>query len=131
TALIANRSELSVNLAAPSAARDYGIQLVFRCRAHRQLGSVIEHNAKLFDIVNGLAGQQRMSAAGIVPDHSAESASAVSGRIRAKGQMVSLGAFAQTVQNESGLNARKFALRIGLQNTVHIFGEIQHNVDGT
>src|SRR5260370_13760674 len=68
-----------------------------------------------------------MSSAGIIPDQSAQRASAVRGRIGAKRQTVSCGGVAQPVQNDSGLNARKSRAGIDHENPIHVFGEIQHD----
>ena len=43
--------------------------------------------------------------------------------------MVNFGALAQAVQNNSGLNTRNTGVRIKVQNSMHVFGEIQHNRD--
>ena len=127
--LIANRSELGVDSPAATAPSDEGTQFCFRRRANVQFRAIVEQNAKLFDIINRLAGEQGMSPARIVPYHSAQRASAVGGRIRTKCQMVNFGALAQAVQHDPRLNARNSGARIELQNLVHVFGEIQNNRD--
>ncbi len=68
-----------------------------------------------------------MHAAGIVPDHAAERATAVACRIGAESQVVFLGGASQMVENDSGLNPRGSALRIKRKNFRHIFGEIEHD----
>src|SRR5579859_4365074 len=70
-----------------------------------------------------------MSAAGVIPDHSAQRAPAMRRGIGAKRQMVKLGALAQAVQNQPGLNPRHSGVLIDLQNSVHVFGEIHYHSD--
>src|SRR5690349_21955503 len=70
-----------------------------------------------------------MSPTRIVPNHSAQRASAVSGRIGAKRQMVNFGALAQAVQNDSRQDASNSRVGIELQNSIHVLGEIQHHGD--
>jgi len=52
---------------------------------------------ELLDVIDGFTREQGMSAAGVIPDHSAQRAPAMRRGIGAKRQMVKLGALAQAV----------------------------------
>ena len=78
----------------PPCARDR-LELGVAGRADGQLGAVVEQDAQLLDVVDRLAGQQRVRAARVVADHAAERAAAVRRRIGTERQLVRLGAVAQ------------------------------------
>jgi hypothetical protein len=70
-----------------------------------------------------------MHTAGVVSDHSAESAAAVSCRIRTEGEVMFFGGGAQTVEHDSGLYAGDAADRIDFENPRHVFGKIEDDRD--
>ena len=83
----------------PAAMMD--VELCLRRRADGQLGAVVEQNPQLVDVVDGLAGEQRVRAAGVVADHAAERAAAVRRRIGTERQVVRLGAAAQRIEHDA------------------------------
>ena len=50
--------------------------------------SVVEQDTKLFDVVYGLAAEQGVGAAGVVADHSADSAAIVRGGVGGEDELV-------------------------------------------
>ncbi len=73
------------------------LKFFFRRRANRQLRAVVQQNVESLDVIDSFTSEQGMSAAGVIPDHSAERASAMRRGIGAKRQMVKFGALAQAV----------------------------------
>src|SRR5467141_1109815 len=87
--LVSQGPQLGVNRAATPPLDNDVIQLVLVSGgSHRNLGAVVEENAQFFDIVDGFSGEQRMRAAGIIPDHPTERAAAMRGRIGTKSELV-------------------------------------------
>jgi hypothetical protein len=70
-----------------------------------------------------------MNAAGIVADHAAESATIVGGGVGSECQVILFRRCAETVEHDSGLNARDAADGINFQNARHVFGKIQNDGD--
>ena len=128
--LVSQGPQLGVNRAATPPLDNYGIELVLVSGgSHRNLGAVVEENAQFFDIVDGFSGEQRMRAAGIIPDHPSERAAAMGGRIGTEGEMVFLGFISQRVQDDAGLNSGESPVRVDLQDLVHVLGEVQDHRD--
>ena len=70
-----------------------------------------------------------MHAAGIVPDHAADGASAVGSGIGTEGELVLLGGGAQMIEDYARLNAGNALVRIELHNLRHILREIKNDSD--
>ena len=126
---VAKRPQPRVDLAAAAALPHDGVELRVARRAHRQFGAVVEEDPQLLDVVDGLPGQQRVRAAGVVADHAAERAAAVRRRIRTERELVRLGAAPQRVEHDTRLDAREPAFRIDLQNAVHVLREVEDHRD--
>src|SRR5258707_10044812 len=75
--LVSNSPQRTVNLSASSALRDNCSQVAFARRAHGHLRTVVEQNAKFFDVVDGFSAKKRVRATGIISDHPANSAAVV------------------------------------------------------
>ena len=84
---------------------------------------------QLLDVVDGLAGQQRMRAAGVVADHAAERAPAVRRGIGAEGEVVRSARLRKRIEDDARLHARERASRIELQDAVHVLREVEHHGD--
>src|SRR6266581_6465325 len=70
-----------------------------------------------------------MDAAGVVANHSSQSAMGVGGGIGSKGEVVLFSGVAQNIEDHSGLHPGAFLFRIKLQNFGHVLGKIQHYGD--
>jgi hypothetical protein len=70
-----------------------------------------------------------MHAAGVVADHSAESAAIVSGGIGGEGEVVFFGGGAEMVEHDSGLYASDAAGGIDFENPRHVLGKIEDDSD--
>ena len=88
------RAQLRIDRSTPSALVDDGVDGRGFRRAHGESRPVVQQNRQLFDVVDGLAGEQRMRPARVVADHAAERAAAVGRRIRAEGEAMGLGGVA-------------------------------------
>ena len=99
------------------------------CRANLHAEAVVGEDFQSLDVVVGLAGHDRVHAAGVVADHAAESAAVVRGGIRREGEVVFFGGGAQTVEHDSGLYAGDAAGRIDFENPRHVFGKIEDDGD--
>ncbi len=94
-----------------------------------QTQAIIRENFQRLDILAGHTRHNRMYAAGVIADHSAQGAAAVGRRVRAEGEMVVLGRVAQMIENDARLNTRQSFLRINRENSIHILREVQHDRD--
>src|ERR1700693_3352065 len=83
--LVADRFELGVNLAATATFANDALKLGGGGCSDSNLGTVVQQNLQLLDVVDSLATQQGMRAAGIVADHPTDGAAIVRGRVRRKG----------------------------------------------
>src|SRR5580698_10688105 len=68
-----------------------------------------------------------MHAAGVVADHSAESAAIMSRRIGPESQMMFLSRVAQMVEDHTGLNSGDAARRIDFHNLRHVLRTVEHH----
>ena len=103
---VAQALQAGVDLAAAAACGDDGGEFLLGGAADAHAGSVVEQDVEGFDVVDGLAAHQRVDAAGVVADHSAQRAAAVRRGIGREGEFVLLGFGAQRVEDDSGLDAR-------------------------
>src|SRR5580765_201822 len=90
--------------------------------------AVIGKDVEFQNVIDGAAGHHGVNAAGVVADHAAEVAIFVGGRIRAKGEVMLVGAITKLIKHEAGLYPRIFFRRIKLGDLVEVFREI--NDDG-
>jgi len=120
---------LVLDLGAASALLEYAFEVDAGCGADCHAHAVISEDIERFDVVVGLAGHDRMNAAGVVADHAAESAAIVRGRIRCEREMVLFSGSAESVEHDSGLNARDTAGGIDLKNPRHVLREIEDDGD--
>ena len=88
---------------------------------------VVEQHAQLFDVIDGLPRQQGMRAAGVVADHAAQRAAAMRRRVGAERQLVALRSIAQRIEHHARLDARKRLVRVDLQDSIHVLGEVQNH----
>ena len=72
-----------------------------------------------------------MHAAGVIPDHAADGASAVGSGIGTEGELVLLSGGAQMIEDYARLNAGNALMRIELHNLGHILREVQNHSDIT
>ena len=114
-----------VDLAAAAAGFADALEFFIGCCADFHAEAVIGEDFQILDVVVGLAGHHGMHAAGVVADHAAESAAAVSGRVGPKGEVMFFGCGAQTVEHDSGLYAGDAAGRIDFEDPRHVLGKIE------
>ena len=100
-----------------------------RCGPDLHADTVVGEDFQSLDVVVGLAGHDRMHAAGVVADHAAESAAAVSGGVGTEGEVMLFGGGAEAVEHDSGLYAGDAAGRIDFENPRHVFGKIEDDGD--
>ena len=103
--------EAGVDFGAASAFADDAVEVFGAGCAHVHALAVVGEDFERLDVVVGLAGHDRVHAAGVVADHAAEGAAVVGGGIGREGQVMLLGCGAEVVENHSGLNAGDAALR--------------------
>ena len=126
---IPNRAKGRVELCATAALPGDSVEVGVARRAHGQLGAVVEQNTQLFDVVDGLAGEQRVRAARVVADHAAQRAAAVRGGVGTERELVRFGPAPQRVEDDAGLDAGEPTFRIDLQDPVHVFREVEDDGD--
>ena len=126
---IANRFQARVNLAATSAFRDDSRELFFRGFADGHAHAVVREDVELLDVVDGFAGHQRVNAARVVADHSADRAVRVRRGIGTEGELVVLGGVAEIVEDDAGLHARVFRVGIELDDLVQVLRKVHDDGD--
>src|SRR2546421_1015265 len=129
--LIAQVFEPGINLAASSPLFDDTLKFFVTGLADSQAETIVCENVQLFDVIDRLAGHNRMGAARVVTDHAAKSAVLVSGRVWSKGEVVALCFVAQVIENSPRLHARLPFLGVDLENFVHVFRHVHNYCDVT
>src|SRR5258708_17601959 len=122
---VSNCPQFGVDLTPTATVLDDQIELVVRSWSHGKLRAIMEEDAQLLHIVHSLPAKQRMSAAGIVPDHSTNRASIVRRRIGSESQVMDLCLVSKRIQHHSGLNACNFPFWIKFQNAIHVLCKIE------
>jgi hypothetical protein len=124
---VADGAHAGVELAAATAGPHDRLQLAVAGRPDLQAHPVVGDHVERLDVVLGLAGHQGAHAAGVVADHPAEGAPGVGGRVWPVGQVVDLGRLAEPVEHDAWLHPGDAALRVQLDDLVHVLGEVQHD----
>src|SRR5260221_14115780 len=122
---VSNCPQFAVDLTPTATLLDDQIELVVRSWSDGQLRAILEQDAQLLHIVDSLSAKQRMSAAGVVPDHSTNVASIVRRRIGSESQVMILCLVSKRIQDHSGLNSCIFPLWIKFQNAIHVLSKIE------
>src|ERR1051325_4519380 len=112
-----------MNLSLPAGLADDGLKLCFAGLANLHTNAIVGENLQPLDVLVGLATHHGMHAAGVIPDHAANRAAVVSGRIGSKGQVVTLGSVAKRIENHARLNTSQAFLWIHLQDVAHMARE--------
>ena len=102
-------------------------QVLLAGGADRHDRPVVEQNSHLFDIVDRLAAQQGMGAAGVIPDHSADRAAIMRGRIRREDELVVPQLLLECIQHDSRLHPGILLLGIDLYDLVHVLGKVEND----
>ena len=118
-----------VDLADPARPAGEAVPLLRRGWPDPQAGPVVGEDLQLGDVVGGPARHLRVHPAGVVPDHPAEGAVVVRGRVRAEGEAVPLGRGAQHVEDHARLDPGEPALRVHCQHPVEVLREVDHDGD--
>ena len=118
-----------VDFALPASLLNFLGQVLFAACADGHDGSVVEEDAKLFDVVYGLAAEQGMRAAGVVADHATDGAAIVGGGVGGEDELVGDEMFLQRVEDDAGLNTGELMFGIDLEDLVHVLGEIEDDGD--
>ena len=126
---VAEAAQARIDLAAAPSAGDDGAQLILGGSANPHAGSVVKQNIERLDIVDGLAAEQGMDAAGVVADHTSQRAAAMGCRVGRKGKLMPLGFHAQRVKQDAGLDTGKALGGIEFNHRIHIFREINDYSD--
>jgi hypothetical protein len=86
--------------------------------------SLVEQDVEGADVVDGLAAEQAVDPAGVVADHAAERAAAVSCRVGSEGELVLFGFVAKGVEDDAGLDAGAARGGVEVENRGHVAGEV-------
>ena len=128
---VANFRQPPVNLGATAALAKNHLEIAGARAAHFHPGAVIKQDIEFLDVIDGLTSHQRVGAARVVSDHSAQGATAVRSRVGREGEPMRFGLGAQNVQHYPGLHAGISLGRVELQNLVHVLAEVDHQGDVT
>ncbi len=128
-ASVAQAAQAGVDFAATAACGDDGGEFFFRCAADGHARAVVEEDVERLDVVDRLAAEQAVDAAGVVADHAAEGAAAVGCRVGGEGELVLLGFVAEGVEDEARLDAGEARGGIKVEDRVHVAGEIDDDGD--
>ncbi len=88
---------------------------------------VVGEHVQRFNVVAGAAGDDRVGAARVVAEHSAQRAAIVGRRIRPEGQAVQFGGGAEVVEDHARLDAGGPPVRIHLHDAVEMAGDVHHH----
>ncbi len=124
---IAELFEPRIDLPDPAPRRDPRLELRLARRAHAHPRPVIQQHVQRHDIVDRLPAHQRMHAAGVIPDHAAQRASAMRRRIRRKGEVKLLRRLAHAVEHRPRLHVHRLRHRIDLADAVHVLRKIEND----
>ncbi len=126
---IAQRLEPRIDLAAPPAPSNDRLELVVAGRPNAHAHAVVREDLQLVDVVDGLAGHERVHAARVVADHSAERAAAVRRGVGAEREVVLLSGIAQVIEDDARLHPREAQCGIHLRDVVHVLREVEYDGD--
>ncbi len=126
---VAQGAELAVDLAAPPAGADDAVDLALGRRPHPQAEPLGGEDLQLLDVVRGAAGGQRVDAAGVVADHSADGAPAVGGGVGAEGEAVGEGGAAEVVEHRAGEHAGEPPLGVDREHPPEVARAVDHHRD--
>ena len=119
--------ETGVDLgAAATFALDAG-EIFLAGSADVQALAIVGKDFERLDVVVGFTGHDRVHAAGIVADHTAESATVVSGGIGREGEVMLFGGGAEVIEDDAGFDASDAALRVNLEDPGHVLGEVEND----
>jgi hypothetical protein len=127
--VIAQRAQISINLAAPPALVDDLLQFSVAGWSNAQAQPIVGQDVQPLDVISCFASHHRMRAARVIANHPAQGSVVMRGRVRAKGQVILLCGFAQRIANDAGLHPRQPARRVNLQHVVEILGKVENNGD--
>ena len=90
-------------------------------------GPVGEYNVQLLDVIQGLAVDDGVGAAGVVADATAHAGAVGGGRIRSVLQPVGAHLAGELVQDDAGLDAGPLLFGVHLQDVVEVLAEVHDN----
>ena len=117
--------EAGVDLGAAATFAQEAVEVFVAGGADMQALAVIGENLKRLDVVVGLAGHDRVHAAGVVADHASKGAAVMGRGIGREGEVVFLGRGAKRVEDDSRLHARDAARGIYFKNGRHVLRKVE------
>ncbi len=117
--------EGGVDLAGAAAGCDMRFEFGVGCRADGETSAVVEEEVEREDVVDGFAAHESVDAAGVVANHAADGAAAVSGGIGGEGEVEFFCGVADAVEDDAGLDMDGFCDGIDGGHAVHVFGEVE------
>jgi hypothetical protein len=122
---VTQRAQRCVDPALAVAARAKPLELVVRRRADGELRAVVQDDVHRHDVVGRAPGHHRVRAAGVVADHAAERRVGVRRGVGREAQPVlALERLRELVTDHARLDARQPALRVDLDNVVHVARDV-------
>ena len=130
--LPSDTEDAAINLALQPGGAEPGFQLSRRQFAQVSGGTVGQDYVKLPDVVQGLAVDDGVRAAGVVADAAADAGAVGGGRIRRILEAVGGDLTGQLFKDDAGLDARPLFLGIHLKDVVEVLAEVEDDgvVDG-
>ena len=126
---VANVRQSAVNRGASVCGVDQMSKFFIRGGADPHADAVVGEDFQRVDVLDGLAGHDRVRAARIVADHTAQRATAVGGRVRAPGEPMPLGRVAQGVAHHAGFHSGHPSRGIDVQHAIHVLRYVKHDRD--
>ena len=125
--LLSNALDTTVNVRLQAGTAELGFQLVAFQGTEVGLGTVGQYHVQLHDVVQGLAVNHRVGAAGVVADAPAHagpvSRGGVGGVLQAVGEQVAV----QLVKNNPRLHPHPLFLLVDLHHLVQVLAEVHHD----
>src|SRR6185437_57530 len=126
---VAQRSQALIDPGSTAAGLCDSFQLAVACGADGNSEAIVGEDVELFNILRGLSTQHRMRTAGVVADHSSNGAVLMCRRIGSEGKVVLFGGIAQLIVDQPGFDPGVVFLRVQLEQTIEVLGEVQHDRD--
>ena len=125
---VAELTQLGVQPSGGPSVTDRAIELLVVADAsdHQPI-AVVGQDFERLDVVDCLAADERMGAARVVADHSAEGVVRVRGRVRSPRQMIAPGVMPELIADDAGLDPRGVPQRVVLEDRVKVFGKVDHD----
>src|SRR5436190_19802269 len=127
--LIPNLPQSGINLSAPAALLNDGLEFLLTSLSNPHANTVIGKDLEFIHVINRLSTHNGMHTTRVVPDHSSQSAMGVRRRIGSESEMSLFRRVPQRIKNNAGLHPRVLLLVIQINYLIHVLGKVEDDGD--